>query len=128
MTKKTNKKESKKTPTVDAQPQEVVEKKVVVVKPEKPAKKRSEALEADIGILEARIKGIKDEIAKEIPAPVNLKGDTDGFKEPSLATMHNVHTRADMKRIVEAFKIANPRKYALKKSSGELDRKLREAK
>ncbi len=100
-------------------------KKVATPKVEKASKKRSEVLETEIRELEAKIKDKKDEIAKEIPTPVTLKAETEGFKEPSLTTNYSVHTKAEMKRIVEAYKISNPVKAARKRS--ELERKIRKA-
>ncbi len=121
----------KKTPELEKQAK--VEKKekvkkVVVAKIETSNKKSIAVLEEDIKELQVKIDTKKDEIAKNVPTPVTLKGETEGFKEPSLATHYRVHTKTEMKRIIEAYKLSNPKKYKQKVASGELDKKLRKAK
>lgn len=102
--------------------------KVEVPKVAIPNKDRTEVLEAKIKELEAKIEEKRMEIAKEIPIPVTLEGETEGFKVPSLTTLKRVYTKAEVQRGIDAHKIANPVKYKRKVATGEFARKLKNAK
>ena len=118
----------KKTPAIEKQAEKKEKApKVEAPKVETPNKKRTEVLEKEIRDLQAKIEVNRDEIAKEIPIPSILKGSEEGFKEPSLATHERVISKTEMKRIIEAYKVSNPKKYKQKVASGELDKKLRRA-
>ena len=58
--------------------------------------------------------------------PVDLEPVKKGFKHPSITDLTPAHTKKSFKRLMEAYRKQNPKKYALKK--GRLEAKLRRLK
>ena len=57
----------------------------------------------------------KPEVKKEIKPEVGLEPVEQGLKRPSITDLKEAHTYKSFEKLIEAYKISNPRKYEMKK-------------